>query len=99
MKTREELINLGIDGLVADEIMLLEKKMLEGAVCFQFRKKDGTIRNAVGTLFRELMKLADGTMWEPKGDPKPEPASLIRYFDLDKKEWRSFTCTSYLTME
>ena len=99
MKTKEELIKLGIDGYKADEIMLLEKKMLEGAVCFQFRKKDGTIRNAVGTLFRELMKLADGTMWEPKGESKPEPASIIRYFDLDKKEWRCFSCTSYLAME
>ena len=99
MKTREELINLGLDGYKADEVMLLQEKMLEGAVAFQYRKKSGEIRNAVGTLFGELMKLADGTMWSPKGVEKPEPANVIRYFDCDKAQWRCFTCVDYIAME
>lgn len=99
MKTREELVNLGLEGYKADEVMLLQEKMLQGAVAFQYKKKDGSVRNAVGTLFRELMKLADGTMWAPKGEAKPEPATVIRYFDLDKGMWRCFTCTDYIAME
>lgn len=99
MKTKEELIKLGIEDYKADQIMLLEKKMLEGAMCFQFRKKDGTIRNAVGTLFRDLMKQPDGTLWEPKGESKPEPATILRYFDCDKGAWRCFTCTDFIAME
>lgn len=99
MKTREELINLGIEGYKADEIMLLQEKMLDRAVAFQYKKKDGTIRNAVGTLCLNLMKLADNTLWTPKGNEKPEPATVIRYFDCDKAQWRCFTCTDYIAME
>lgn len=96
MKTREQLINLGVEGFKADEIMLLQEKMMEQAVKFQFRKKDGTIRDAVGTLRRELMKQEDGTLWEPKGEAKPEPATIIRFFDCVKGMWRSFTCTEFI---
>lgn len=96
MKTREELINLGIEGYKADEIMLLQEKMLDRAVAFQYKKKDGTIRNAVGTLCRSLMKQEDGTLWEPKGESKPEPATIVRFFDCEKGMWRSFTCTEFI---
>ena len=99
MKTREELINLGIEGFKADQIMLLQEEMLHAAVCFQYRKKDGTIRNAVGTLCRCLMKMADGKMWEPVGEAKPEPATIMRYFDCDKGMWRSFTCAEFIAKE
>jgi hypothetical protein len=96
MKTREDLIKLGIKGFKADEIMLLQERMLEEAVKFQFVKKDGTIRDAVGTLKHDLMKQEDGTLWEPKGESKPEPASIIRFFDTEKGLWRCFTCTQFI---
>lgn len=99
MKTREELVSLGLDGFKVEEIMVLQSKMLEQAVKFQFRKKDGTIRNAIGTLKRALMKQSDGTMWEPKGEHKPEPTSVIRYFDLEKGMWRCFDCTAFIGAE
>lgn len=79
MKTREELVQLGIEGFKADEIMLLQEKMMEQAVKFQFKKKDGSIRDALGTLCRSLMRQEDGTLWEPKGEAKPEPASVVRF--------------------
>lgn len=96
MKTKEQLINLGLDGFKADEIVLLQSKMQEQAVKFQFKKKDGTIRDAIGTLKRALMKQADGTLWEPKGEGKPEPDSVVRYFDLEKGMWRCFTVTDFI---
>ena len=98
MKTKEQLINLGVDGFKADEIMLLQSKMLEQAVKFQFKKKDGSVRDAVGTLCRDKMVQEDGTLWEPKGDAKPEPATIIRFFDVVKGAWRSFTCTEFVAI-
>lgn len=96
MKTKDQLIQLGIDGFKADEIMLLQERMLEQAVKFQFRKKDGTIRDAEGTLRRDLMVQEDGTLWEPKGEAKPEPATVIRFFDCVKGLWRCFTATEFI---
>lgn len=96
MKTKEQLINLGVNEFKADEIMLLESKMLERAVKFQFRKKDGTIRDAVGTLKRGLMRLADGTIWEPKGEAKPEKPGVVNYFDIEKQMWRCFIPTEFI---
>lgn len=96
MKTKEEIVKLGVDEFKADEIILLQSKMLEQAVKFQFRKKDGTIRDAVGTLKRELMKQEDGTLWEPKGEAKPEPSTIIRFFDTVKGLWRCFTVTEFI---
>lgn len=96
MKTKEQLVSLGLTEIKADEVMLLESKMLEQAVRFQYRKKDGSVRDAFGTLVRERMKQADGTIWKPKGEGKPEPAGVIRYFDLDKGMWRCFTVTDFI---
>ena len=96
MKTREELVKLGIEGFKADEIMLLQEKMMEQAVKFQFKKKDGSIRDAVGTLCKEKMVQEDGTLWQPVGESKPEPASVIRFFDCVAKAWRCFTCTEFI---
>lgn len=96
MKTKDQLVSLGLTEMKADEVMMLESKMLEQAVKFQFRKKDGTIRDAVGTLRRDLMKQEDGTIWEPKGPQKPECPTTIGYFDLEKQMWRSFICTEFI---
>lgn len=96
MKTKENLVTLGLTETQADEIMLLESKMLEQAVKFQFRKKDNSIRDANGTLRREGMVQQDGTLWEPVGESKPEPANVIRYWDLDAKSWRCFDVNRFI---
>lgn len=96
MKTREDLIKLGIEGFKADEIMLLQEKMVEQAVKFQFKKKDGTIRDAVGTRNLEMMVQEDGKKYEFKTAGKPECPTTLGYWDLDKKMWRSFTLTQFI---
>lgn len=96
MKTKDQLIKLGLEEFKADKIMLLQSKMMEQAVKFQFKKKDGSIRDALGTLKRALMKQEDGSLWEPKGEGKPEPETVIRYFDLEKGMWRCFTVTDFI---
>lgn len=99
MKTKEELIQLGLEGFKADEIMLLESKMLETAVRFQYKKKDDTIREAAGTLVRELMVREDGTLWTPQGEPKPEKPDMVKYWDLVAKDWRQFNVMRFIAVE
>lgn len=96
MKTKDQLINLGLSDAKADEVMLLESKMLDYAVCFQYVKKDGSVRNACGTLCRSLMKMADNTFWEPKGEPKKENPAILSYFDIAVQNWRSFQVVNFL---
>ena len=96
MKTKEQLVNLGIDGFKADEIMLLQEKMLEQAVKFQYRKKDGSVRDAVGTRNVTLMVQDDGKRYEFKTDGKPECQTTLGYWDLEKKAWRSFVLTQFV---
>lgn len=53
---------------------------------FSFRKADGSIRKAIGTLSGNLFSYTPSTTgrkWE-------NPVTLITYFDLEKKAFRSF---------
>ena len=72
MKTKKQLVSLGLTEIKAKEIVLLEKKMLKEAVKFQYRKKDGTIRDAVGTRNLKMMVQEDGKQYEFKTTGKPE---------------------------
>lgn len=63
----------------------LRKQLRQGPVRFAFRKKDGSLRIAYGTL--DLSKIpADA---QPKGNPAPE--AILPYYDLDKFAWRSIS--------
>ena len=60
----------------------------EGLVTFTYLKKDNSIRDARGTLCPLLIPKDD----RPKGT-KPIvncQLSIINYYDLDRKAWRSF---------
>lgn len=99
MKTKDQLVNLGLSDFKADEVILLESKMMEQAVKFQFTKKDGSVRDAVGTLNRALMVQEDGSLWEPKGEAKPDVPSLMKFWDCVAKGWKCFTCVNFIAME
>lgn len=93
------MVNLGIEGFKADEIMLLESKMMETAVRFRFKKKDGSLREAVGTLVREKMIQPDGSVWVPVGEAKPDVPTLVKYWDLTVQGWRSFNVFNLVAVE
>lgn len=99
MKTKENLVTLGLTETQADEVMLLESAMLERAVRFQFKKKDGQLREAVGTLKRESMVQPDGSIWEPVGESKPDVPTLVKYWDLTVQAWRCFNVFNLVTVE
>lgn len=99
MKTREILVGLGLTSKKADEIMMLESRMLENAVKFQFKKKDSSLRDAVGTLDRSKMIQEDGSLWEPKGEAKPDVPSLLKFWDLEAKGWKCLTVANLVSVE
>lgn len=68
----------------------LKAKMTGSVVKFIFRKTNGEIRNAVGTLAKNLFQ------YETKGARYALPAGTIRYWDLEKQAFRSFCVDSLL---
>lgn len=68
---------------LADMNNQLKQAMLNKEVRFCFRKNDGNIRHAIGTLKEDLLPTI-------KGNGKPTPIHLQLYFDMEKKSFRSF---------
>ena len=99
MKTKENLVSLGLTEKQAEDVVLLESKMLERAVKFQYKKKDGSVREAEGTLVRSKMDLGDGTLWKPTGNAWPERPEFLRYWDLQSKGWRQFAVSNLVAVE
>lgn len=54
----------------------------EPSVEFTYKKMDGTIRHAVGTLCSDVIPV-------PKGSIRKKRPGLQVYYDLDKKQYRS----------
>lgn len=71
----------------------LKKAMHEGEVHFKFKKKDGSIREAVGTLLMDIIPAehhpSDSIDYVQKDD-------ITRYFDVEKSAWRSFINENYI---
>ena len=99
MKTKKQLVDLGLPEFKAEEILRLEDMMLEHEVRFQFKKKDGSMREAVGTLKREKMVNVDGTVWEPIGEAKPEDPMFVKFWDLTVPGWRQFNIFNLVAVE
>ena len=55
-------------------------------VDFTFKKKDGTLREAKGTT--EITVL-ENNYAVPSGTGNVTPIDIVKFFDLDKLEWRS----------
>lgn len=62
----------------------LKEKLRTGPINFSFQKKDGTIRNAYGTLL--MSEIPDDQ--HPKSGSESSP-KVIPFFDLEKLAWRS----------
>jgi len=67
----------------------LHKRVVE----FEYKKKNGDIRTAHGTLNIDLM----GEENAPKGTSDYKvPDNTIRYYDTDSKGWRSFLVENFI---
>ena len=65
-------------------------RMLKGVAHFTFRKANGEIRNAVGTLC-DLNYHPTGN-----GSHKERPADCICFWDVEKQEFRSFNAATLI---
>lgn len=61
----------------------LKDLLREQKVSFEFTKKDGTLRKALGTLNEKLIPE------EKKPKSTSRKTTNVRFFDLDKNAWRS----------
>lgn len=61
----------------------------EGIAHFWFRKSDGSLRSAYGTLDMSIVERHGGV---PEGEQRNERpfSGAVSYFDLEKDAWRSF---------
>ena len=71
--------------------VLLKKILKDHVVYFKFVKKDGSTREAVGTLNHDYTPRLKGG--------SPRPIHQFVYYDLIKKHWRSFRTFSFLKIE
>lgn len=63
----------------------LHEMLCKGKVKFQYKKNDGSVRTAMGTLKSDLI-----TKKPAGGQNKVKGAGYITYFDLEKDWWRCF---------
>lgn len=77
------------------ELDAFVKKLNSGAVQFQYRKKDGSLRNACGTRMAKLMSSEDvKTLQEEL--KKPSVDFLIPYYDFQSKGLRKFHVSRFI---
>jgi len=69
----------------------LRDLLYKDKVSFEFAKKDGTARKAVGTLNENLIPNEN----KPKSTSK---ALNLRFFDLEKTSWRSICKDTQITI-
>ena len=74
----------------------------DGVVNFEFKKKDGSLRKAVGTTNLDLIPT---DLW-PVGNDNQEDATerqlrtgCVTFFDMEKMAWRSCRGENILTIE
>ena len=72
----------------------LNDMLHKGIVEFEFIKKDGTVRNAKGTL--DPAHLPPAKPVDGDATPRKKNDSVFVYYDMEKNSFRSFVKTSFL---
>ncbi len=69
----------------------LLEKLGEGIVAFEYEKKDGTSRRALGTLCKGVSAKYDAYEYKDKEKRDCYPRLEFAYWDLDRESFRSFS--------
>ena len=85
-------INLSEALKKAWQVFKLKAKMAKGIVRFYFRKVDGTIREAYGTLRADLMPEIKGDDTRRKND------TTQTYYDTEKQSFRCFKLANLVSI-
>lgn len=75
------------------QVFKLKKQMLKGIVKFYYKKVDGSIREAYGTLKSELMPAIDTS-----NDRRLKNPTVQVYFDTERQEFRCFKVANVLPL-
>ena len=75
----------------------LREKLQQGKTNFVFKKKDGSERNAIGTLNFDLIPTED-TQFK-SDEPREERTDQVTYYDLEKHAWRCCKTENILSIE
>ena len=70
-----------------------------GFARFTYFKKDGSTRTALGTRSPLLISADKAPKCPQVNDEWVESAKAIPYFDLEKKEWRSFSVLNFNSLD
>lgn len=83
---------------LSEEIATLITELKKGVCLFEFRKKDGQIRRATGTLSQEVIDRYrdDSGTYVPKTYRKKARPTSTAYFDLEKGEFRCFLWENFM---
>lgn len=73
--------------------------LFNGFARFTYYKKDGTTRTALGTRSILLIPADKAPKCPQVNDEWGESAKAIPYFDLEKKEWRSFSVLNFVSLD
>ena len=75
----------------------LREKLQQGKTNFVFKKKDGSKRNAIGTLDFDIIPTED-TQFKSE-QPREERDDQVTYYDLEKMAWRCCKTENILSIE
>jgi hypothetical protein len=78
---------------VSSMIELLQYKLMNGSAHFLYRKKDGSIREAYGTLLEKVVRNNINGYGEPR-----KYYGCQAYFDIEEQAWRSFRYENLITI-
>ena len=70
-----------------------DKMLREGVVEFEFVKKDGSVRQAKGTLLAEHLPAPKA---DSDGTSRKTSENVMVYFDMEKQAFRSFVKESFV---
>lgn len=74
----------------------LKEELRKRKVKFKYIKKDGTEREAFGTLNSDIY----GKENEPSGNSgRVVPENQVRYYDINSEGWRSFIAENLISYE
>ena len=82
----------GLDKIKDTNIQNFKNELHKGIVEFKYKKKDGSIRDAKGTLNINIM----GNENAPTSSGHNVSDTNIRYYDLNSNGWRSFIYNNLL---
>lgn len=80
-------------------ISVLKKMLANGNVEFTYTKKNGETRNAVGTTNKRALERIGVTFSDNGGGCDGAEQKSVRYYDISKNAWRSFSVQYNHTVE